>query len=155
MTSKTNLLYETSLRMLLLLSLLKKPENEIRLSALDFTASYGKEFHIGDTNLSGDNPLCLSNFPGRASLCAKALDNLEETGYIERILIPEGIGYILTRSGREAARTLDHSPYASQYKKAALTAARLLQEKDELSLIRHIFQRPKDNPPCSLSTSKN
>lgn len=155
MTSKTNLLYETSLRMLLLLFLLKKPENEIRLSALDFTASCGKEFHISDANLSGDNPLYLSNFPGRASLCAKALDCLAETGYIERILIPEGIGYTLTRSGREAARKLDHSPYASQYKKTALTAACLLQGKDELSLIRHIFQRPKDNPPCSLSTSKN
>ena len=141
--------------MLLLLSLLKKPENEVRLAALDFTVSYGKEFHLTHANLSGDNPRCLSNFPGRASLCAKALDSLAETGYIERILLPEGIGCALTRAGREAARKLDCSPYASQYKKAALTAARLLQGKEDLSLIRHIFQRPKDNPPCSLSTSQN
>lgn len=155
MTKNTNLLYETSLRLLLLLSLLEKPQNEIRLSALDFAVSYGKEFQISHTNLAGDNPLCLSNFPGRAFLCARALDCLAETGYIARILIPEGIGYTLTRSGRKAVRTLDHSSYAAQYKKAAQGAAALLQGKEERSLIHRIFQRPKDNPACSLSTLKN
>ena len=132
--------------MILLLSLLEKPQNEVRLSALDFAASYGKEFHISHASLSGDNPLCPGSFPGRAHLCSEALDILIETGYAGRILTPGGIGYRLTASGKEAAEKLASSPYGAQYKKTAETAARVLQEEGDASLIRRIFQKPKENP---------
>ena len=63
-----NTVFENSLRILILLDVMQKPQDIDMIHIIDFMIIYGKVFRITDVNLNGDNALKFSEFISRRSL---------------------------------------------------------------------------------------
>ena len=68
-----NTTFENMLRVLVLMSVLAKPANSDRLTALDFICIYGKKCKVLDKNLHGDNEFGFAEFTNKREKITEAI----------------------------------------------------------------------------------
>lgn len=112
-----NSIYENSLRILLLLSIVEKGAVD-RLASFDFIATYGKCFGLASYNLHGDNEFMYSEFNVRRKNVQKALKELVLKGMVKVEKSDYGFIYILTNNGKKVCEKINNC-YAIEYIKCA------------------------------------
>ena len=129
--------FENSLRILLMLSIIKKPITADMVSALDFISLYGNSFKITDSNLHGENLSNFSEFTSRREIVASSLKELVIKGLVVISNQLNGFCYAISKTGHDVATQLD-TDYATEYLaciRSALSFAKDKTEKQLLSLI--------------------
>ena len=77
-----NTTFENMLRILILMSVLAKPANSDRLTALDFICIYGKKCKVLDKNLHGDNEFGFAEFTNKREKITEAIKLSVKNDYV-------------------------------------------------------------------------
>lgn len=109
-----NSIYETSMRLVLLLFALEKPLSSEELFVFDFVSTYGKEFGLTDISLNGDSEFTMSKATLRRKRVIESIAYLVRNGYITPISTDE-IKYELTNKGKEFYKKICTSKYSEKY----------------------------------------
>ena len=128
-----NTVFENSLRILILLDVMQKPQDIDKIHIIDFMIIYGKVFKITDVNLNGDNALKFSEFISRRSLVQKVLKQLVLDGLVKCV----DFLYSITPEGKRYCHSLT-SAYAKQYRLSAEKAVTATDKKDTFMLFSEI-----------------
>lgn len=128
-----NTTFETSLRILLLLDASDIDLDEQAIRAVDFIATYGKEFELSADSPNGDNPYMYCELAARKSLTNEALKLLVVNGFVQPSATKNGFLYRTTFHGHRYATSLK-SKYAEEYQRAASSALELIDIKGTESI---------------------
>lgn len=133
MNSLFNTVFETELRLLIMLEVIGYPEicntTAEKLAAVDFVALYGASFGITGSNLHGDGDYRFSEFATRRELTQKALRELVGRGFVRAANSAAGFVYTITGAGKTFCKELNDE-YAGEYREAL---ASVLDETGEMS----------------------
>ncbi len=133
-----NTVFEISLRTLLVLETSPRESASVdKLAAVDFMATYGKEFSLSETNLHGNGFLKYSEFTHRRSLVQQAIKRLAIKGYVVPELTHEGFSYLLTNKGKQYCDSLS-GKYPEEYRALCEKVWVRFPEKTEQELINMI-----------------
>ena len=132
--------FENELRLILLISAFKKPQNADMIYAADFMVTYGQTFGLAEHNLNGENLYKFSEFLSRRPLVQKVLKTLAFNGYAKPLSTSSGIVYQLTDEGERLSRSLD-SEYAKEYRTTAAEVIKYIGRKSERTLISEINKK--------------
>lgn len=119
-----NTTFENMLRILILMSVLSKPVNSDRLTALDFICIYGKKCKVLDKNLHRDNEFGFAEFTNKREKIAEAIKLSVKNYYVIVGNSAEGLVYSLNERGREIVTNIQ-----SSYSKAYVIGARIVCSK--------------------------
>ena len=114
-SSVFNSVYETSMRLVLLLNTFDCPLSSEELFVFDFIATYGKEFNLTDVSLNGDSEFTLSKATLRRKKVMEAISYLVRNGYIMPIIAKSETKYELTDKGNEFYKKISMSGYSEKY----------------------------------------
>lgn len=128
-----NTVFETSLRVLILLNEADINLDSETIVAVDFVATYGKVFEFSEESANGDNALMFCELASRRQLIKDALKSLVLRGCVLPTATEEGFVYRLLLRGRQFAESL-HSPYSSEYKEAVIRALATVDDKGSQAL---------------------
>lgn len=106
---------ETSLRILIILSLYNEKTNIDTLTTIDFMATFGKYFDVSKNNLHGDNNFSYGEFTSRRELIKQSIQFLLKHDYIKTINSSNGINYNIFENVNEIVNNLTSS-YSQAYK---------------------------------------
>jgi hypothetical protein len=130
-----NTTFEISLRALLVLETFNgKSESADKIAALDFIASYGADFGIGNKNLHGKNSFRYSELPTRRTLTKQALRNLVLEGLADAKQSNDGFEYSSNIAGSEYCSRLDND-YANEYRMLISSAVDYVGNRTAQSLL--------------------
>ena len=110
-----NSVYETSMRLVLLLNTFDCPLSSEELFVFDFIATYGKEFGLTDVSLNGDSEFTLSKATLRRKRVMEAVSYLVRNGYITFIAEKNETKYELTKRGNGLYKKISQSGYSEKY----------------------------------------
>ena len=110
-----NSVFETSLRILIILNESDSGLSVDKIMAVDFTAIYGKDFGISDYNLHGNSLFRYGEFPARRDLTTQAVKQLVLRGLIKPNCLVSGFTYSISNSGKKFVKALT-SNYSKAYK---------------------------------------
>lgn len=110
-----NSVYETSMRLVLLLNTFDCLLSSEELFVFDFIATYGKEFGLTDVSLNGDSEFTLSKATLRRKRVMEAISYLVRNGYIMPIIAISETKYELTDKGNEFYKKISMSGYSEKY----------------------------------------
>ena len=133
-------IYETELRMLLLLHALDRPATVDYLSALDTLAVNAHTLKVGDTNINGTHRLAAGELNTRTSLAAKALKLLALKGLSQLTIESKACSYRLTEDGVHAANILK-SPYATALYEATLEVLERIGRADDEAISAYVAKQ--------------
>ncbi len=132
--------FEMSLRIIMLLSCIKKSITVDRITAYDFIAGYGDMFDVSDTALNGENKFAFSELSVRRNLVKDALKSL----VIDRLVTVKedksGILYGISNLGKGFNAKLT-SVYASQYKEVMMKTVKKFAAKSDIDLFKMISEQ--------------
>lgn len=114
-SSVFNSVYETSMRLVLLLFAFDAPLSSEELFVFDFVATYGKEFGLTDVSLNGDSEFTLSKATLRRKRVMEAISYLVRNGYITLIAEENETKYELTERGNEFYKKISQTGYSEKY----------------------------------------
>lgn len=114
-SSVFNSVYETSMRLVLLLFAFDAPLSSEELFVFDFVATYGKEFGLTDVSLNGDSEFTLSKATLRRKRVMEAVSYLVRNGYITLIAEQNETKYELTERGNEFYKKISQTGYSEKY----------------------------------------
>ena len=114
-SSVFNSVYETSMRLVLLLYNFEAPLTSEELFVYDFVATYGKEFGLTDVSLNGDSEFTLSKATLRRKRVMESISYLVRNGYITLIAGKNETKYELTERGNEFYKKISQSGYSEKY----------------------------------------
>ena len=114
-SSVFNSVYETSMRLALLLFAFDAPLSSEELFVFDFVATYGKEFGLTDVSLNGDSEFTLSKATLRRKRVVEAVSYLVRNGYITLIAEENKTKYELTERGDEFYKKISQTGYSEKY----------------------------------------
>lgn len=114
-SSVFNSVYETSMRLVLLLNTFDCPLSSEELFVFDFIATYGKEFNLTDVSLNGDSEFTLCKAALRRKKVMEAISYLVRNGYIMPIIAKSETKYELTDKGNEFYKKISMSGYSEKY----------------------------------------
>lgn len=114
-SSVFNSVYETSMRLVLLLFAFDAPLSSEELFVFDFVATYGKEFGLTDVSLNGDSEFTLSKATLRRKRVVEAVSYLVRNGYITLIAEENKTKYELTERGDEFYKKISQTGYSEKY----------------------------------------
>lgn len=114
-SSVFNSVYETSMRLVLLLNTFDCPLSSEELFVFDFIATYGKEFGLTDVSLNGDSEFTLSKATLRRKRVMEAVSYLVRNGYIMFIAEKNETKYELTKRGNGFNKKISQSGYSEKY----------------------------------------
>ena len=114
-SSVFNSVYETSMRLVLLLFAFDAPLSSEELFVFDFVSTYGKEFGLTDVSLNGDSEFTLSKATLRRKRVVEAVSYLVRNGYITLIAEGNETKYELTERGNEFYKKISQSGYSEKY----------------------------------------
>ena len=114
-SSVFNSVYETSMRLVLLLNTFDCPLSSEELFVFDFIATYGKEFGLTDVSLNGDSEFTLSKATLRRKRVIDAVSYLVRNGYITFIAEKNETKYELTKRGNGFYKKISQSGYSEKY----------------------------------------
>ena len=118
---------EVSLRILLLLSVVDRPVDEVYIATADYMATYGECFEITEDNLNGNNPYKSSEYPVRNKIVEIALKDLVLKGLVTPIYDHEGYNYHISEPGSSCGKRLT-SRYSKLYLSAVSNAIGLIEK---------------------------
>lgn len=117
MTDKLfNTAFETSLRLLLLLNMSKRPLTLDRILAYDFISTHGDKFKISEESINGNNGFAFSEYALKRVLIDLALKDLVLNTIVTALEKPAGFQYQITPKGTSFANKLRNDYYAIYYK---------------------------------------
>ncbi len=134
MNSIFNSTAEISMRILIILSLSNKGKDIDTLTAIDFIATYSKDFKINDYNLHGDNNYNFSGFTSRRALVQRSLSLLLSNNYIEMINSKNGIEYKIIEKQKKVCESLN-STYSKKYKEIVKEVLLTLKNKSNKKIM--------------------
>lgn len=129
-TTIFNTVFETSLRILIILSVSNIALSTDKLVAVDFTTIYGKDFGISDFNLHGNSYFRYAEIPARIDTIGYAVKDLVTKGLIEPNCLLSGFKYSITPSGNKLVKALN-SNYSKAYKKLCRRSLKFYENKDD------------------------
>ncbi len=109
-----NTSFEVSLRILIILNIVKIRLSIDRISALDFISIYGKDFEVSKYNLHGNNSYRFSEYTSKRFLISHAIRNLVLMGYIVPYYSKSGFTYSISKTGVLFCESLNDE-YAENY----------------------------------------
>ena len=116
-----NTTLEVSTRVLLLLKMVESSISKERIVALDFIATYGREFNVSTINLHGDNEFKFAEYALRREMVSCSLKDLALRGYISFRCENDGLSYHISSPGIELCSSLNDE-YADLYSAVAKRA---------------------------------
>lgn len=134
MNSIFNSTAEISMRILIILSLSNKGKDIDTLTAIDFIATYSKDFKINDYNLHGDNNYNFSGFTSRRALVQQSLSLLLSNNYVEMINSKNGIEYKIIEKQKKVCESLN-STYSKKYKEIVKEVLLTLKNKSNKKIM--------------------
>lgn len=114
-SSVFNSVYETSMRLVLLLYNFEAPLTSEELFVYDFVATYGKEFDLTDVSLNGDSEFTLSKATLRRKRVMESISYLVRNGYVAPIMLDGDTKYELTEKGNEFYKKISVTGYSEKY----------------------------------------
>ena len=118
MNSVFNTAFESSLRLVLLMSCIDSPVEFERITALDTITIYGFSSEYADYDLHANANRRTDEYGARRYSDRNALRRLVLSGYANIDTTDDNINYIITEKGKELAESL-HSDYADKYRSNA------------------------------------
>lgn len=128
-----NTIFETSLRVLVLLDEADIALDTETIVAVDFVATYGKVFALSEVSANGDNALLFCELDSRRRLVKDAVKSLVLKGCVIPTATKKGFVYRLLLRGRQFAESL-HSSYSREYREAVRRALETVDEKGSQAL---------------------
>lgn len=125
---------EVSMRLLMILSMTNKGKDIDTLTAIDFMATYSKDFEINEYNLHGDHNYNFSGFTSRRAFIKNALSLLLKNHYIKAIDSKYGIEYVIIEQQKKVCEKLN-STYARKYKETVKEVLSKLKNKSSKNII--------------------
>lgn len=98
--------FEVSLRMLIIMNIVKNRVTAERVTALDFISTYGKDFGVSEYNLHGDNSFRFSEYALKRRIVSEAIKELVLKGYINPHCNKNGFNYSISKKGQTFAMLL-------------------------------------------------
>lgn len=114
MTYIFNTPFEISLRILLIINTVKSKLSTERIAALDFIATYGKDFGVSEYNLHGDNSFRFSEYTIKREIICKSIKELVLKGYIVPHYGKNGFSYSISKNGVSFCENLNDD-YAEKF----------------------------------------
>ena len=114
-SSVFNSIYETSMRLVLLLNTFDCPLSSEELFVFDFVATYGKEFNLTDVSLNGDSEFTLSKATLRRKRVMEAISYLVRNGYVTPVIAKSETKFELTDKGNEFYKKISQLGYSEKY----------------------------------------
>ena len=139
MSNPFNSVFETTLRILVLMEVFIKPKTVDMLCMADFVTTYGLCLGVSNHNINGENKFKFSELAARREKVGAALRDLCLMGLAISSVEKDGINYSLTETGSKLASELD-SAYAEAYRATAQRTVEILMKMDEqevLNIIAH------------------
>lgn len=114
-SSVFNSIYETSMRLVLLLFAFDAPLSSEELFVFDFVATYGKEFGLTDVSLNGDSEFTLSKATLRRKRVMETISYLVRNGYVTPVIAKSETKFELTDKGNEFYKKISQLGYSEKY----------------------------------------
>lgn len=114
-SSVFNSVYETSMRLVLLLFAFDAPLSSEELFVFDFVATYGKEFGLTDVSLNGDSEFTLSKATLRRKRVMETISYLVRNGYVTPVIAKSETKFELTDKGNEFYKKISQLGYSEKY----------------------------------------
>lgn len=131
--SPFNTEFEISLRVLLLLSI----EDGIsfnRICAIDFIATYGKDFNVSTMDLNGSSIYRAAEYANRKNLVNSAIKELVLKDLVKPQKSEKGFVYFISQRGNEVVSKFQ-SEYSEKYKNSCIKTKNLLSDgKTDIAL---------------------
>lgn len=134
--------FETSLRLTILLNELDGDVSADYIQAIDFMALYGKCFSISDRNINGDNPFMFSEHASRRELVRSALKNLVLKGYVIPTATENGFVYRSTFEGSRFAEE-QLNAFAESYRRTIQSALDVTSALEEDEVVERLRRRTR------------
>lgn len=110
-----NSVYETSMRLVLLLYTFAMPLTSEELFAFDFVSTYGKEFGLTGVSLNGDSEFTMSKATLRRKKVMESISYLVRNGYATPVGETNEVKYELLEKGRNLYKKISSTGYAEKY----------------------------------------
>ncbi|MGF7002569.1 DNA-binding MarR family transcriptional regulator [Lachnospiraceae bacterium PFB1-21] len=140
MNSVFNTYFETSLRILLLLSSTDNEMTMEKIVFLDFITVYGSSFDVASENLNGDNSFMYSELAARKKNVTGAIKELVTQGFIEAIKGMHEFKYRITELGATTTAKFE-SRYASKYRISAKKVCQKFGNRPEQEINMLIYDK--------------
>ena len=137
MTGVYNTSFEVSLRILIILNTVRDKLTIDRIAALDFIATYGKDFGVSEYNFHCDNNFKFSEFASKRKIVSQAIKEIVLKGYVESYCNKSGFYYGISKSGVSFCKSLSDD-YADNLTNIAKTANNLFSNYSDRKLINFI-----------------
>lgn len=130
-----NTTFETSLRILLLLSVSADEQMTLdRIADYDFITIYSKYFGLSDMVLHGENEFGLSEFAVRRRIMQNTLKSMVLDGLVSVNRRQNGFQYSISSVGKTVVSKME-SEYANNYKKMALKTVEHFKGQSEQEIM--------------------
>ncbi|CUX40037.1 ABC-three component system middle component 2 [Clostridium sp. C105KSO13] len=129
-----NSAFETSLRIMLLLSVCGNGITADRIAEYDLLTVYSRYFGLSDQVLNGDNDFGFSEYAARRKNIQGTLKDMVLDGTVKVVRGNDGFRYAITEAGFNASKRMQ-SEYAMTYKKLALVTARKYGSKTDSEIM--------------------
>lgn len=136
-----NTTFEISIRLLLLLSIVKNKALTLdSIITADFIANYSNEFGLSNNNLHGDNEFSFSELSARRVSIQNAIKELVLENLIQVSHSRHGFQYSISERGQLFCNNLT-SDYASEYKDYAEKAIAYMNSMSEVEILNLISKK--------------
>lgn len=136
--------FETSLRLLLLLDELDADASADYIQAVDFMALYGKHFSVSDSSINGDNPYMFCEYASRRELVRAALNELVLQGHIFPTAAESGFLFRNTYDGHRLADSLDND-FSQKYRRTVEAILESIKEIEGGALIEKLNEHARED----------
>ncbi len=106
--------FEVSLRIIIIMNIVKNRISSERITALDFISTYGKDFGVSEYNLHGDNSFRFSEYTLKRKIISESIKELVLKGYINPHCNKNGFSYSISKNGISFCETLNDD-YADEF----------------------------------------
>lgn len=134
--------FETSIRIVLLLDELDEDAPADYIQAVDFMSLYGKHFSISDSSINGDNPYMFCEYASRRELVRAALRELVLQGKVTPTASDEGFLFRCSFEGHRLADSIDDG-FSRRYRNAVEAALKVIEGVDEEALVERLNEQAR------------
>lgn len=135
-----NTIFENSIRLLLILSNIKKSISCDMIAIIDFLTLYSHTLGIGGSDINGQNSLAICEYISRQSIIKKSIKQMSVDGFININQTVNGFGYSISEKGKSFIQTLE-SRYKNNYIKNLNLTLKFIGSKKEKTLIMYINEQ--------------
>lgn len=135
-----NTIFENSMRLLLILSNIRKPISSDMIAIIDFLTLYSETLGIGGSDINGQNSLAFCEYIARQSIMKKSIKQMSVDGFININKTNNGFCYSISEKGKSFVQSLD-SRYKDNYVNNLKFTLKFIGTKKEKALIMFINEQ--------------